>query len=610
MSKVLLSTAVYPLPFTDPFHSSWTDGVEQRWCRNQDIFTPHGHMHGVGPALISQNISVPSVFLEYPDWDGFEKEVRKNYDYVGLSLYPHHLEVGFEMCKMVRRLSPKSKIIIGCYGAMGVAEAFDSDEERKKLVDYVCFGDGVRFFRELLGDPVEAPVEQRFMPACASALPWIDPHPRGQMAPVVAGLGCPSGCDFCSTTVYHQGKRIQFADPQKIFQEMKRNYRYRRGDLSMGIFLYDEDFTKYRDQVMELAELIQNDTEFGLSKMQYFCNSSIESLSQYTWDELALSGMTTTFVGVESKFAVEEGYNKRRGRSLEEMFRNLNRIGITTTTGWICGFDFQDKRNIWEDIDYHVSLEPTASQLTRLSVFPGTVLHDKMKEEGRVYEHTTFKDYTFYGDEGGIIHKHFKPHEIDEIIDYGYTKLYETWGPTLARTFKLSLNGYEYCRASKHKLLREDRAEFYRKRCTQQYPMLKACEYFAPNHRVRARIKRLEQRYREHFGEPTRGQKFFSYYVLEKAIAEKVRNFFNPRDRRPKEEPFKKYTFFGNTKPLREEEYPCKVEYPVRNFRYSLHKMYKPVRLITLGLTMKLLELGSGKKAEPVAAEESSAGTC
>ena len=559
MAKVLFSTVTYPIPFTDPYGASWTDALAQRFSKGQGIFTLSGHQHCVGPELIAQNISAASIFLEYPTAEIFASEIRKGYDYVGITFFPHHTEQLLEMCETVRRLAPATKIVVGGYGAMGIPDAFESDEARKRLIDHVCIGDGVRFFRELLGDPIDADVEQRLLPCCSMSLPWIDRYPKGDTGFVIAGLGCPVGCDFCSTTVMHAGKRIQYAGPEKIFSEMKRYYQAQK-NMQM-IMVYDEDFMRYRDQVLELGELIRSDTEFGLRDLGYFTLGSINTLSQYTWEELALSGLEFIFIGVESKFAPEQGYTKRSGRSAEEVFQNLHRIGIATLAGWVCGFDFHDRRSVWEDLDYVVSLSPTGHQFTRLSPFPGTALYDQLTEDDRVYPGTSWKDFTFYGDEGGMIHKNFLPHEINEIIDVAYRKMHETWGPFLMRQLQVSLNGFEYCRASEHPALREAKAERHLHYAEGLYCFVEACERFAPNDRVRTRIRRLEHRYRQVVGEPSRSQRALSKYALVMAYLESVREAVSPRARKPRREPTKIYEFGGNLRALDELERPYRVKF-------------------------------------------------
>ncbi|MDP6560532.1 MAG: hypothetical protein QF619_10525 [Candidatus Binatia bacterium] len=582
MSKVLLTTPCQPYP-TQAWNDSLTDGTSQRFTKGQDIFTMSGHQHCMGSHLIAQNISVPSVFLEYPTWEGFEEEIKKGYDYIGFSFFPTCMDIVLDMCKMVRHLSPSSQIVLGHYGALAFNAAFPEDFKRE-YADHVCIGEGVEFFRKLLGEPVGAPIRQSHLPKCSFMLPWLDYYAKGTYGFTVAGLGCPSGCDFCSTTQMHGNAWVQLATPQQIFLELKRAFRD-DPDLQQ-VNVYDEDLFKHKEFVDELRELIENDEEVGLQRIDIFTLGSIESLEQYTWDEIALTGLGGIFIGLESKFAPESGYQKRVGDA-RETFAELQRRGITITGGWMCGFDFHDRVNIFDDLDYFISLEPTSHQLTKVTAFPGTPLWDRLKEEGRLRE-IPWEDVNFYG--GGFKHKNFEDHEIMEILLYGYRKLYETHGPTVIRQFKVELNGYEYFRNHTNKALRERRAERHRDHCEQLYPLIRACEHFAPNGIVRRNIRQEEERYLRNFGEPSSAQKAQSAYILAKAFQEKAKEAISPRNRNPRQEPFKKYTYSG--KPPVGDEIPYRVSYPERqkDWGYRLDRAWMNLKTEAMGQAFQVLD--------------------
>jgi hypothetical protein len=184
-----------------------------------------------------------------------------------------------------------------------------------------------------------------------------------------------------------------------------------------------------------------------------------------------------------------------------------------------------------------------------------------------------------------MIHKNFQPHEINEIIDVAYRKMYETWGPFLMRQLQVSLNGFEYCRASKHPALREAKAERHLHYAEGLYCFIKACERFAPNDRVRTRIRRLEHRYRQVVGEPSRSQRALSKYALAMAYLESAREAVFPRAHKPRREPTKIYEFGGNLRPLDELERPYRVKFPQRDIWFQVHRALEPLRgLLTGGI--------------------------
>ena len=582
MTNILFTTPCkpYPIQFNNV---SLTDLSSQRLTQQQDIFTLSGHMHCHGIHTIAQNISVPSIFLEYPTWEYFEKEVRKGYDFVGISFFATCMDIVLEMCKLVRRLSPQSKIVLGHYGGLAF-NAFYPEDFKREHADYVCVGEGVRFFRQLLGEPEDAPLTQSHLPRCGEGLPWLDKHPAGYTAWVTAGLGCPSACDFCATTEMHANARVQLYSPEKVFQEMKRVYRAYPD--TMTLMVYDEDWLKYPDEVRELGRLIREDSEFGLRKLNWFALSSIESVNQYDYDELPLTGFKTTFIGIESKFAPKEGYQKREaGRDAKETIHELLKRGIGCLGGLMLGFDFHDRVNIMEDINYYVACELTSKQISRVSPFPGTPLWYRLKEEGRLME-VPWVDQSFYG--GGYKYKNFEPHELEALILEGYRKFYETWGPTVMRQLKVELNGYEWCRASNDKLLREERAGLHKDIAQSLYPLIRACEHFAPNGIVRRRIRQTYDRYIKDFGKPTPSQEIMSYYILAKAFQAKLHETIDPQNRHPKEEPFKVYIYDKNGRG--EQAPPYRVIYPTQDNAYERYRTIREIKEKVLGKALKWVD--------------------
>ena len=587
--RVLLCTTAGELP-TWGFNESLTDAQSQRFTRGQDIFTSTGHVHCHALHILAQNISWPAKILEYPTWKDFEKEVAKGYAFIGISFFHVHLGIVTRMCEAIRRLAPESKIILGSYGVMAFCEAYDK-EEQERLADHVCHGEGVRFLQRLLGDPDDKPITQRLLPKCGFAVPWLDPYPEGNSGMLISGLGCPSGCDFCTTTHHYGKKRYELLSPEQCFEEMKRR---RRLNKRVGhTVIIEEDHFLQKDHLKALGELIRQDTEFGLEELGFYTFGSIAAIDNL-WDEeeIALTGVNSVFIGVESKFAAEGGYNKRAGDA-SAVFKKLRKIGVGQTGAWMCGWDWHTRANITEDLDWFVALEPTLNQLARVCPFQGTALYDRMKEEGRL-DDVPFEDVHFYG--GGLRHTNFEPHELMMLIDRGYRQLYETWGSTQVRQFKLHLNGYEFCRAAKAPELRKQRAGYHQRLAQNMWPLLEANKRFAPNGYVRQSIVKLDRRFRGLFGEPTRQQRFVSKYILYRAHMGKLHDMIWPANMYPRTEAPKVYDY-ANDSELGPLEYPYTVSHPHFSFPYEANRVTQAVRRAMLGTALAVL--GGPKARNP-----------
>jgi len=539
--RMLLTTRAAPLP-TWGWGDSLTDASSQRFTKGQDIFTASGHMHCHSLHMLAQNVSMPTNVLEFPDWDDFLTEVKKGYEYVGISYFSPHSAAVEEMCKIVKKHSPKTQVMLGSLGTMGFSQMF-KDDDATKYVDHVCHGEGVEWTRKLLGEPTDRPITQRLMPKCGMSVPWIDAHPKGTTAMLVSGLGCPSGCDFCSTTTHFGQKRNQMASPQQLYEEMKR---YRRVfPQTMGFLLLEEDHFIFREHLQELGRLLQGDEEWGIDKMGYLTFGSIRSISQWDPEEIALTGIGSVFIGVESKFAPAGGYNKRTGDA-KEVFDMLHGIGVGTTGAWMCGWDWHDHQTIYEDLNWFVSLEPTTNQLSRVCPFPGTPLWDRLREEGRVDDETPWEDVHFYG--GGYRHTNFTGQELMDIMKKGYERLYETHGASPQRSFKVAMNGYEFCRDSKNPILNQRLIKRHERASRGQVVMMKALREFAPNAEVQSKIDDQMARYKDLFGDMTPPQKVGADFLTSLAAKEKKWRDEHPEGRPAKVEPFKVYEYDGKEK--------------------------------------------------------------
>ncbi|MCP4689841.1 MAG: hypothetical protein GY859_17445, partial [Desulfobacterales bacterium] len=246
------------------------------------------------------------------------------------------------------------------------------------------------------------------------------------------------------------------------------------------------------------------------------------------------------FIGVESKFAGEHGYNKREKFDAKEVFNRLHSMGIRTLGAWVCGWDFHDHTNIHEDLNYFVACYPTFEQLTRLSPFPGTALYDNLMEEGRVRE-VPWEDVHFWS--GAQVNLSLESHETLNLTEFGYDLLYKTWGASMLRKMDVMLNGYQYCMKSSNAVMRNHKSVLFKQQSAMLWALLAPMDRFAPNGVVRRRVRKVDEKYRQLIGEPTPTMKLMSRVCDRLAISFKKKDVIDPHNRRPKEEPFKRYVY-------------------------------------------------------------------
>lgn len=578
MAKVLLTGVM------GPHGNILFDIAGDRLTRDQDIFTQTNHAHFQALHFIAQNIEAPCVVLEHPLPDDLIEELMHGYDYVGINFTMVNIVRTFEMCELIKKTAPNTKIVLGGYGTSCFNTIFNSDEEILQYADYVCHGEGVSFFRQLLGDALDAPIKQMAGPTGASGFSWLDPYPSdGGLSCIISGLGCPNMCEFCSTSHYYGGEFIEVSNADQMFEGMKQCWRSHPGAVG-EIAIFDENLYKDKDKVAQLGKRIREDEEFGLSKMAHFGFGSIEDLSGYdVVEDLVLNGVGTIWIGVESLYS---DLVKRQGRDTKEVFDDLHAHGITTVGSWIGGWDFHTKENIGPDLEYFMSCKSTQSQLLPLFPIPGTTLFERLKEEGRLDQANQAKSY--FGRTAGVEEwrKNFTEAEIGLIVESAHNKLYQENGPTIMRQLRVNLNGYTFCKNSSHPALRDHRADYHKTICTNKYPFIKACEFFAPNAKVKADIAQIREEYIEAFGQPSTAEEIRSDYIFLKGSLSKILSVIGQHP--PEEEPFRRYTYDKMDKG--EAEMPYQVEYPREDKQYELVKRRIGNETMLLNKVVDLLE--------------------
>lgn len=173
-----------------------------------------------------------------------------------------------------------------------------------------------------------------------------------------------------------------------------------------------------------------------------------------------------------------------------------------------------------------------------------------------------------------MVPEHFHDYEVMEIIENGYTKLYDTWGACLFRQWKVALNGFEYCSSHADPIIRT-RSAFHRKIANEIFPMTRAMEVFAPNGTVRKRVRDQRNRFVDYFGAPSGAQKMMEAVVLRKARQATRSERESPINQTPKVEPFKRYDY---SRAATNGGAPYTVTYPKRELAYQMHDFRRKAR--------------------------------
>jgi radical SAM superfamily enzyme YgiQ (UPF0313 family) len=431
----------------------------------------------------------------------FRREVRKGYDFVGISFIVPNTAKARKMAEVVREESPKTKIILGGHGV--------SIQGIENLIshDFICRGEGISFLRKLLGENVDRPVRHPLLHSSFNRRVMGVPLPETSGV-LLTGVGCLNKCRFCCTSHFFESYIPYLSTGREIFDVCKA-YEKKLGITDFGVL--DENFLKNPERALELLDCIEKEGKlytFGIF-------SSAETLRAIgDLDLLVRLGVQFIWIGVESK---RETYEKNQGVDLHELIFELRERGISVMASSILFLEHHNPESLWEDINFAVSLLPDYLQFMQLGPMPGTALHDSYSKKGKILPDVPYEEWHGQS-EIWFHHKQFTGQESRDLLKRAFLFDYERSGASLLRAIDTMLRGYRYALGHADSRVR---------RRTESFTLIKQMRYFLPaarllasNNATRELAKQLAARYQAQFGSRSAKDFVASAAVMGLAIAE------------------------------------------------------------------------------------------
>jgi radical SAM superfamily enzyme YgiQ (UPF0313 family) len=502
--KVLLTSVCRPL---GPKHGDAPSvGYELLYgqvTRAQGLFSPRTVNIHYSLEYIAENLDTPTVVLQYPSKSELIRELKKGYDYVGVSFLLAVMHKMKETVALIRQYAPNSKIVLGGYGTVL------KDEALQPYGDYFCREEGVGFFRRLLGEPeIPMPYKQPLL------VSWLKVFGSKVSATgqIFAGLGCPNGCDFCCTSHFFSRKHIRLLPEGKDIYAVAE--RYLDLNPNLVLLIIDEDFLLNKKRAMEFRDCVMK----GGKTLSIFAFSSIKALSQYTVEEILEMGIDGFWIGYEG---TRSGYAKQQGRPVQDIITEFREHGITILTSMIVGFDYQNPEVVAQELDGLMKLKPALSQFLIYGPVPGTPFYERVMKDNLLQDvYTNDKDlYYRRGDGFATMVKHptLSPKEIEDLQRWCFSEDFQRLGPSIFRTLEARLLGYHKLKNSPNPWLRR-KAEFYAKELRGAYPAFLAGRLLGPNTAVRRWIGNLERRIHAELGSPALPERLRSVVAVGAAL--------------------------------------------------------------------------------------------
>jgi len=437
-ARVLLSSVFGPFARDDEFGSRRINPMElyhNQVTRLQGGFSLRMFHRSFGLLMLQANMEAPCTVLDFPTLESFTNEVRKTpYDIVGIGAIWPNVEKVKTMCTIVRRERPGATIVVGGHVASreDLAEIIDAD--------HIVRGDGIAWFRRFLGQDEKLPVHHpAVLSGIGARIMGINlPQRKGHTAAIlIPSVGCPVGCNFCSTSALFGGKGnfVNFFDTgDALFSAMCQIVE----KLAVNsFFVLDENFLLHRQRALRLLELMQ---AAGKSWALYVF-SSARVIASYSIEQLLGLGIGWVWMGLEGE---NSRYRKLNGVNTFELVKTLQANGIRVLGSTIIGLEDHTPDNIGSAIDYAVSHDTVFHQFMLYTPNPGTPLYQKHREADALLPESAVPPADSHGQyRFNYRHPHIREGAEQQYLLDAFRTDFERNGPSLYRLIRTMLHGWK-----------------------------------------------------------------------------------------------------------------------------------------------------------------------
>ncbi|MFC1696815.1 B12-binding domain-containing radical SAM protein [Nanoarchaeota archaeon] len=401
--------------------SSFYEDNENIWTEVNSNFPPLGlasiaavvREKGFSVKIIDSNVFAPAVDL-------FEKFFIKNFvekyekiRFIGLTAMTPTIKKAYKIAEICKKYYPKSKIVIG-----GVHATFLSDEViNKECVDIVVFGEGEMTFLDLLKGKSLSKIDgiiykkkikgkviiktnkprERILNLDELPMPAYDLLPIKSYRPakgtykrlpamsMMTSRGCPGRCTFCNKTL---GNRLVFKSAKKIFKEIKyliRNYGIKQ------ILFYDDTFTVYKKNVMDLCNMIIK-TKTDIS---WTCFARVDFIDFEMLKMMKKAGCHQIMYGVENvDQKILNNINKKiNPEQVVKAVKWTKKAGIECRLAFMVGNPGDSRKSVERNIKFVNKVNPDLLIVNITTPFPGTAMFQWAKEKDLILTYD-WDDYT------------------------------------------------------------------------------------------------------------------------------------------------------------------------------------------------------------------------
>ncbi|MEK5531324.1 B12-binding domain-containing radical SAM protein [Viridibacillus sp. FSL R5-0468] len=378
---------------------------------------------------------------------------QKKTDIVGFSCYIWNIEETIRVIRMLKKVSPNTKIILG-----GPEVSYDVHDWLRRLndVDYIIMGEGEYSFKQLLfhlnGElpleevpgicylkdskviihPQPKKVDLREMPSPYRLEEDIPDIPK-RISYIETSRGCPFSCQFCLSSIE---VGVRYFNREKI----KEDIRYLMEHGAKTVKFVDRTFNISRSYAMEMFQFLIDEHKPGVV-FQFEITADImrPEVIQFLNDN-APKGLFRFEIGVQSTNDLTNELVKRR-QNFEKLSRTVTMVKdggkIDQHLDLIAGLPEEDYASFRQTFNDVFAMRPEELQLGFLKLLRGTGLRLQAKEYG--YEYVDMAPYEIFANNlltfddilrikqaEDVLEKYWNDHRMDRTVEYLVTEVFES----------------------------------------------------------------------------------------------------------------------------------------------------------------------------------------
>jgi radical SAM superfamily enzyme YgiQ (UPF0313 family) len=495
-ARILLTSVFGPYGRDDEYGSRALNPMElyhNQVTRTQGAFSLRMFHRSWGLMLIQANVEAPCVVLDFPVLDRFIEEIRtRSYDVIGItSIIPNILKVK-KMCELIRQHQPRAVIVVGGH----IANI--PDLHQRIDADYIVKGEGVRWFRQFLGEDEDRPIRHPYITSgfgTRNVGISVYERPGDVAATLIPSVGCPLGCNFCSTSSMFGGKGhcVHFYQTgDELFDvmcQLEKQLHIR------SFFVMDENFLFHRKRALRLLELM----EAHHKSWSLYVFSSAKVLCSYTIEQLVRLGISWVWMGIEGE---NSQYQKLKGVDTYKLVRRLQSHGIRVLGSTIIGLENHTPENIDEVIEYAARHDTDFHQFMLYTPIPGTPLHAELTAHGLMKDESEYHISDIHGQ--SILnyrHPRLNDQQTAEFMLRAFDRDFQRNGPSIVRLVRTALAGWRRYKHHPDPCIRDRFAWESRELATSFSALIGAAKlYYRRNPEMYAKLSALLKEFHAEFG--------------------------------------------------------------------------------------------------------------